>query len=242
MMARLALVALVATTVAAWEPEDEVWEKRRELQHSSGGHSSSGHSSGGHSSSGHSSGGHGSSMRRADTTQTGCTPPGGPDLPKTVAGDADPINEPCYVHDAACEGYPVCCVLAGTCVDDHGGMVSSNTKYYMGGCVSPNSRAGALPDGCAKQGECHAMYLEHMKGGTTGAGLAGDVSPYVTEAMMQGATGCEDFWTPPMPIYGYILIGVGALVVVIVLLVVVKMMCCKPKTGKGAPDDASVQA
>ena len=73
------------------------------------------------------------------------------------------------MHDAACDGYPVCCVRKDTCVSTHGGMISSNSKYYEGGCVSPNSRAKALPEGCAKQGECHAMYLEHMKAGTAKA-------------------------------------------------------------------------
>ena len=137
------------------------------------------------------------------------------------------------MHDAACEGYPVCCVKTGTCVSDHGGMVSSNAKYYEGGCVSPNSRARALPDGCAKQGECHAMYLEHMKGGTPKAGVAASVSPYVVQNLMVGATGCSAYWSPPIPIYGFILIGVGALVVVILVAVIVKMTMCKKPAASG---------
>ena len=40
------------------------------------------------------------------------------------------LNEPCYVHDAACEGYPVCCVTAGTCITQHSGTISSNTAAW----------------------------------------------------------------------------------------------------------------
>lgn len=232
MMMRMLLV--IAAAFAIELPEDEqFFANKRQLQ-SHGGHSSGGHSSGGHSSGGHSSGSR--PARPPDATQTGCTPPAGGDLPKTTASSADNLNEPCYVHDAACDGYPVCCVKAGTCVSEHGGMVSSNAKYYMGGCVSPNSRAGALPDGCAKQGECHAMYLQHMKGGTTKAGLSVAVSPYVTERMMKGADGCAAYFTPPIPIWAFILIGVGALLVLIVIAVVIMKKMKKPATAaKGAP-------
>ena len=108
----------------------------------------------------------------------------------TTADSADAVNEPCfgYYEDAKkyCPRYVVCCLKVGTCVP-LGGVVSSNAKYYMGGCVSPNSRAGALPSDCAKQGECHAGYLYHMKNGTSAAGVADPVPAAAAFALMAGA-------------------------------------------------------
>ena len=147
------------------------------------------------------------------------------------------------MHDAACDGYPVCCVRKDTCVSTHGGMISSNSKYYEGGCVSPNSRAKALPEGCAKQGECHAMYLEHMKAGTAKAGVADAVSPYVVQRLMVGADGCDAYFTPPIPIFGFVLIAVGAVVVLLVIAVGVYCMTKKKPAGKGgAPEGVGASA
>jgi len=182
--------------------------------------------------------------RGPDVTQTGCTVVEGGSFPKTTASSPDPVNEPCYVHDAACVGYPVCCVTMGTCVSTHGGMVSSNAKYYDGGCVSPNSRAGALPDGCSKQGECHAMYLEHMKNGTAGPGIATGTNPYAVQHLMEGASECDSFWSPPLPIWAIIVIAaVAGLVVLVLLLIICKFACGKSSGGgKGAPDDGAASS
>merc|ERR1719188_878302 len=58
----------------------------------------------------------------------------------TAQSDGKPVlNEPCFVFDSACEGYPVCCVSVGTCVAILSGTISSNTAYYEGGCQSLNS-------------------------------------------------------------------------------------------------------
>ncbi|KAL9139609.1 putative tandem protein 6, partial [Amphidinium carterae] len=87
--------------------------------------------------------------------------------------EVSPLNEPCYVHDSACEGYPVCCVTAGTCVSEHGGIVSSNRAYYEGGCQSHESSNTEWDDeatGCVAQGECHWLYLQFVKGATTKEG------------------------------------------------------------------------
>ena len=101
-------------------------------------------------------------------TQTGCTPPAGGNLPRTTASTADAVNEPCYVHDAACVGYAVCCVTAGTCVSQHGGLVSSNALYYEGGCYSNSSSRRSFAPGCqGMQGECNIPYLEAVRGATT---------------------------------------------------------------------------
>merc|ERR1719482_1426636 len=78
--------------------------------------------------------------RAPDKTKTGCTPMSGDKLAKPTASSADPLNEPCYIHDGGtCVGYMVCCVKIGTCKTRGGITVSSNKKYYMGGCLSPQS-------------------------------------------------------------------------------------------------------
>jgi hypothetical protein len=93
----------------------------------------------------------------------------------TITAWTGPLNEPCYVHDSACEGYPVCCVTTGTCVSTHGGMVSSNALYYEGGCYSDSSSTGITGAGCeGKVGECNAPYLESAMGGTTREYASGD--------------------------------------------------------------------
>ena len=131
----------------------------------------------------------------------------------------------------------------GTCISTHGGMVSSNAAYYQGGCTSTDSSKKTLPEGCAKAGECHAHYLEHMKGGTTKAGKAESPDVYTVEVMMTGADKCEAYYTPPIPIYGFVLIGVGALVVLLsVVGLIVKVACKKAPAAKGAPDNAEATA
>ncbi len=84
----------------------------------------------------------------------------------------EPVNEPCYAHDGAhCDGYVVCCVKKGTCVSDHGGMVSSTAKYYEGQCWSDESSKKAHAPGCGSNvGECDAPHIEAAKGGTSKAG------------------------------------------------------------------------
>merc|ERR1719353_316498 len=184
--------------------------------------------------------------RAPATTKTGCTVMEGKKLPKPTASSPDAVNEPCYIHDGGtCVGYQVCCVKIGTCLTRGGIVVSSNTKYYMGGCLSTSSdpdrnpaTATVLPTGCAKQGECAEMYLEHMMGATTEPGVKNDLSPYVQEEFMSNSSGCAAYFTPPIPIYGFALIAVGAVVVVVILAVVVKMTLCKKKAppAKGAPE------
>merc|ERR1719375_1342007 len=103
MLRVLGLTVAALAVASAWEPDEEDYIRKRGLQ----------------------SGGWGT--RAPDVTQTGCTPPAGGDLPQTTASTPDHLNEPCYVHDAACTGYVVCCVKKDTCVSTHGGMVSSNS-------------------------------------------------------------------------------------------------------------------
>jgi hypothetical protein len=104
---------------------------------------------------------------------------------KDLSAEPDALNEPCYVHDAVCNGYPVCCVAIGTCP----AMVSSNALYYDGGCASP-SATGGLPASCTKQGECNEVYLEYMMGGTTSQyATKHDIPASVTSKFMQGSTG-----------------------------------------------------
>jgi hypothetical protein len=93
------------------------------------------------------------------------------------------LNEPCYVHDAVCEGYPVCCVTAGTCRSQHGGMVSSNRLYYEGGCHSDASSHGITGPGChGMQGECNIPYLQSVLGATTRPSAITNVSAEVRRA------------------------------------------------------------
>ena len=106
-------------------------------------------------------------------TQAGLLP--GPDLPAVNDGNP-PINEPCYTHGGQCEGYLVCCLTRGTCLD-FGGIISSNDNYYEGGCSDlegSSDDAWENPE-CTEQGECHIPYLEQVKGGVAADGLMTDV-------------------------------------------------------------------
>jgi hypothetical protein len=99
------------------------------------------------------------------------------------------VNEPCYIHDATCVGYQVCCLKIGVC-DTLGGMViKGNTKYYDGGCGGKE-----LPAGCNQQGECNSVFLEQMMGGTVSQAKIdnGDVATPDSNTMtrfMASATG-----------------------------------------------------
>jgi len=106
------------------------------------------------------------------------------------------LNEPCYVHDGACNGYPVCCVTVGTCISKHSGTVSSNLKYYEGGCQSfDSSKKEYKNDGrqknahCKQQGECTIQFLETCMGGTTKPGLMTEVPKETMDRFMEGS--CE---------------------------------------------------
>jgi hypothetical protein len=106
----------------------------------------------------------------------------------TTTASADAINEPCYIHDALCEGYQVCCVTKGTC-KDAGGMVSSNAKYYEGGCWSLDSSKKAMAEGCAKQGECNEVYLQYMMNGKTATGKKAALPQATVDKFMASANG-----------------------------------------------------
>jgi len=220
-MLSIRVLALVAIALAQ-EPEDAAWAAKhngRVLQ---------------------SHGGYG----KPDSTKTGCTVSDASKTPMPADAE-DAVNEPCYVHDAVCEGYPVCCVTKGTCVSQHGGMVSSNSKYYEGGCWSPDSSKKTMAPGCSKQGECNAMYLEHMKGGTTKAGNKVNESPYVVERMMAGSSGCGAHWSAPLPIGGIVGIAVGAAAVVIIAAALAWKLLKKPQApakGGAPPSDDLQQA
>jgi len=99
-------------------------------------------------------------------------------------------NEPCYAHDNACDGYPVCCVTIGTCISQHSGLVSSNTAYYEGGCQSFNSskKEWTNPD-CKQQGECAVQHLQVCKGGTTKPTFMTPLSSSTLARLMTGS--CE---------------------------------------------------
>jgi len=211
-------LALVAIALAQ-EPEDAAWaaaHNGRVLQ---------------------SHGGYGA----ADKTKTGCTV-ADPSKTAMPADAADAVNEPCYVHDAVCENYPVCCVTKGTCKSTHGGMVSSNAKYYEGGCWSLDSSKTAHAKGCTKQGECNAMYLEHMKGGTTKAGNKQAESAYVVDRMMAGRSGCDALYSPPLPIGAIIGIAIGAVVGVGAAGFLAFKLLKKKPSAKGAPPVDEVAA
>eukprot|EP00975_Prorocentrum_lima_P009688 2064467-Prorocentrum_lima.AAC.1 len=117
----------------------------------------------------------------------GSLPAPGGDIAKH-ADNQPPINEPCYVHDAACDGYPVCCVTYGTCVTEHEGTISSNRKYYEGGCQSLDSRTNVWDmdaTSCTEQGECHWIYLQEIQNATTKPGFMTDVPEEVTARLMR---------------------------------------------------------
>lgn len=104
------------------------------------------------------------------------------------------LNEPCYVHDGACNGYPVCCVTVGTCISKHSGTVSSNTKYYEGGCQSFDSSKKEYNERnknahCKQQGECTMQFLETCMGGTTKPGLYTEVPKETMDRFMEKS--CE---------------------------------------------------
>jgi hypothetical protein len=223
-------LALVAIALAQ-EPEDAAWaatHNGRVLQ-SHGGHSSGGHGGGGY-------------TPPPDKSKTGCTV-ADPSKTAMPADAADAVNEPCYVHDAVCENYPVCCVTKGTCKSTHGGMVSSNAKYYEGGCWSLDSSKTAHAKGCTKQGECNAMYLEHMKGGKTKAGNKQAESAYVVDRMMAGRSGCDAHYSPPLSIGVIVGIAVGAVVGLGAAGFLAFKLCKKAPAGKaGAPPVDEVAA
>jgi len=102
-----------------------------------------------------------------------------------------PLNEPCYVHDGACDGYAVCCVTIDTCISKHSGTVSSNTAYYEGGCQSFSSskKDYSKSPGCTQQGECLVQHLEVCKGGIAKPGFMTDVPADVLNRLMMGS--CE---------------------------------------------------
>jgi hypothetical protein len=101
------------------------------------------------------------------------------------------INEPCYVHDSSCAGYPVCCVTKGTCISQHSGTVSSNAAYYEGGCWSFDSskKDYSTAPTCSQQGECLVQHLEVCKGGTTKTGFMSAVPAATLTRLMTGS--CE---------------------------------------------------
>jgi hypothetical protein len=99
------------------------------------------------------------------------------------------LNEPCYVHDGACDGYPVCCVTAGTCISKHSGTISSTTAYYEGGCQSHQSSKKDWSEkhknaGCVQQGECMIQHIGACKGGFTKPGYLTEVPKEVLDRFM----------------------------------------------------------
>jgi len=120
-------------------------------------------------------------------------PKSGGDFPPKTDGVAV-VNEPCYVHDGACDGYPVCCVTAGTCISKHSGTVSSTTAYYEGGCQSLESRKKEWSDkydnaDCKQQGECMIQHLAVCKGGFTKPGFMTEIPKDLMDSFMAGS--CE---------------------------------------------------
>jgi len=120
-------------------------------------------------------------------------PKSGEDFPPKTDGVA-PLNEPCYVHDGACDGYPVCCVTAGTCISKHSGTISSTLSYYEGGCQSLESRKKEWSDkhknaDCKQQGECMIQHLEVCKGGFTKPGFMTEIPKALMDSFMEGS--CE---------------------------------------------------
>lgn len=120
-------------------------------------------------------------------------PKSGEDFPPKTDGVA-PVNEPCYVHDGACDGYPVCCVTAGTCISKHSGTISSTLAYYEGGCQSLESRKKEWSDkhknaDCKQQGECMIQHIEVCKGGFTKPGYMTEIDKSLMDSFMEGS--CE---------------------------------------------------
>jgi len=118
-------------------------------------------------------------------------PKSGEDFPPRDDGVA-PLNEPCYVHDGACDGYPVCCVTKGTCVSKHSGTISSTLAYYEGGCQDKESRKKEWSEehknaDCKQQGECMIQHLEVCKGGTTKEGQMTELPKEVMNRFMEGS-------------------------------------------------------
>jgi hypothetical protein len=120
----------------------------------------------------------------------GCdaAPVKGSQLPVRTDG-VEVLNEPCYVHDGACDGYPVCCVTAGTCISKHSGTISSTTAYYEGGCQSKESSKKDWSEknknaGCVQQGECVIQHIGACKGGFTKPGYMTAVPTDVLQRFM----------------------------------------------------------
>lgn len=114
-----------------------------------------------------------------------CNPQAGGDLAQPPRTGASPLNEPCYVHNGPCQGYPLCCVTFGTCESTHGGIVSSIANYYEGGC----SREAANAETCPGQGECHEIFLQSNKGATTTSGWSEPLPDATVARLLVGATG-----------------------------------------------------
>lgn len=115
-------------------------------------------------------------------------PKKGTDLPPRTDG-VEVVNEPCYVHDGACDGYAVCCVKAGTCIGKHSGTISSNLVYYEGGCQSLESSKKEYSEknknaNCKQQGECMIPFTEACKGGVAKPAMGGDIPQDVWDRMM----------------------------------------------------------
>jgi len=68
-------------------------------------------------------------------------------------------------------------------------MVSSNKKYYEGGCWSLDSSKTEQAPGCTAQGECHNDYLIEIMGGTAKAGMAGEQPVDARIRMFEGHLG-----------------------------------------------------
>ena len=140
-------------------------------------------------------------------------------------GTDNPVNEPCYVHDGMCEGYAVCCVKYGTCT----ATISSNELYYEGGCWSAQSSKGSLREGCTRQGECMAPFLEEVMGGAAAPGKANTLSADKLASMKDVSCAGTD---PSAGRLGITIGAIAAVLVVIVLLVVgLTWYCCKKKRG-----------
>jgi hypothetical protein len=145
-----------------------------------------------------------------------CSPKEGLEFPQTTASSPDALNEPCYTHNKeVCPGYAVCCVKKGTCPD----TISSNDKYYEGGCWSAKSSKGSLRDGCAKQGECLQTYIEYSKGGTSPKGNSYEPVELPKATKDKHKEGAGDCSAPPTA--GSSGLGMTTLIIIIIVAVLV---------------------
>ena len=140
-------------------------------------------------------------------------------------GTDNPVNEPCYVHDGMCEGYAVCCVKYGTCT----ATISSNELYYEGGCWSAQSSKGSLREGCTRQGECMAPFLEEVMGGAAAPGKANTLSADKLASMKDVSCAGTD---PSAGRLGITIGAIAAVLVVIVLLVVGLVVLLQEEAGR----------